>query len=65
LKSCSEWLGVARRFFDSINQESDVIQIIKENWFPAAILAGSATLSVTLLVLGVWKLFELTTLIQW
>lgn len=65
LKSCSEWLGVARRFFDSINQESDVSKIINENWFPASILVGSVTLSVTLLVLGVWKLAELTTLIGW
>ena len=40
-----------------------MIQIIKANWFPAGILVGSATLSVTLMVLGVWKLVELTTLI--
>lgn len=41
-----------------------MIQNIKENWFAAAILMGSATSSVTLLVLGVWKLVELTTLIS-
>jgi hypothetical protein len=42
-----------------------VIQIIKANWFPAGILMGSATLSVTLMVLGFWKLLDLTTLIHW
>jgi hypothetical protein len=39
-----------------------VAQMIKRNnWLPLAILACSAILSVTLLILGVVKLFELIT----
>lgn len=34
-------------------------------WLPVAMLAGSTTLSVTLLILGIWKLFDLITSIAW
>jgi hypothetical protein len=36
-----------------------------DDWLAVFILVGSAMLSLTLLILGVWKLFELTTLISW
>lgn len=50
------------RHFFHFNQESDLIQFIKD-WLPVGILASAATLSVTLMVLGVWKLVELTSFI--